>query len=282
MLSTPFRLQPDDLPACLKLSQEANWNQNAADWGLILSSGIGFGLRRGGDLVASAAVMPYGRRFGWICMVLVTQAERRRGLASRLMRECMEWLRARNAIAGLDATPAGREVYRQLGFCDIYNLTRLQRTGAAPAPASAFGPAVAPLTRADLEEVARYDAAAFGEDRSALLATWLGRLPEAAHCARVDGRVTGFVLARDGRVAAQIGPLVANDEPTAIALLGAALAHLDGTVFIDLADRHAAVGAWLAEQGFTAQRPYTRMLLGHTEPLDRPNLIMAVTGPEFG
>lgn len=282
MLSDPAPLHLADLDGCLKLSEEAGWNQNAADWRLILRQGAGIGIRRGKTLVASAAVMPYGMRFGWICMVLVTRAERRQGLASRLMRECMDWLRARNAIAGLDATPAGREVYRQLGFCDVYPLTRLERKATPLAARPVPEPGIAPLQERDLGALAPYDRIAFGEDRSELLAAWLQRVPHAAHRAGPGDRPTGFVLARDGRLATQIGPLVADDQETAVALLRAALARIDGAVFIDVPDHQGEVRTWLAKQGFSVQRGYTRMLLGQSAPLDRPASIMALAGPEFG
>ena len=39
---------------------------------------------------------------------------------------------------------------------------------------------------------------------------------------------------------------------------------------------------WLTRQGFTPQRAFTRMLLGRADPFDRPERVMAITGPEFG
>ena len=65
------KLNVADARDCQLLSDEARWNQNEADWQLILQQGAAIGVRRNG-LVASAAVMPYGASFGWICMVLVT------------------------------------------------------------------------------------------------------------------------------------------------------------------------------------------------------------------
>jgi GNAT superfamily N-acetyltransferase len=274
-------LDVDDAPRCQLLSDEARWNQNEADWRLILQQGAAVGVRRN-DLIASAAVMPYGASFGWICMVLVTSYARRQGLASQLMRNRIDWLAARNAVAGLDATPAGRSVYALLGFNDIYPLTRLEvgsvagRVGRPPAAD------VKPAGEAELKAIADYDLPVFGEDRRVLLSTLLRRQPLVARVAVAGSKIAGFVLGREGRRATQVGPLIAEDADIAISLLQAALAAIEGPVFIDVPDRHAKVQAWLAERGFTVQRGYMRMLLGRSKPLDDPRRVMAITGPEFG
>jgi GNAT superfamily N-acetyltransferase len=274
------KLNVADAPECQLLSDEARWNQNEADWRLILQQGAAVGVRRNG-LIASAAVMPYGASFGWICMVLVTSDARRQGLASQLMRNRIDWLASQNAVAGLDATPAGRTVYAPLGFNDIYPLTRLEvaslARGARP-PATD----VKRAGEAELKAIADYDLPVFGEDRRALLATLLRRQPLVAHVAVAGSRIAGFVLGRDGRRATQVGPLVAEDADIAIRLLEAALTSIEGPVFIDVPDRHAKLQAWLAKRGFTVQRGFMRMLLGRSKPLDDETRVMAITGPEFG
>ena len=282
-MSEPFVLGPAQLEACQQLSIEAGWNQTQADWSFILEHGLVLGIANGERLVASAGVVPYGKRFGWICMVLVTASERRKGLASRLMSACMQWLADRGAIAGLDATPAGREVYRQLGFCDVYPITRLQRPvemGLAGGQIDATN--IHLIEAADLDRIAAFDRESFGENRQALLAEWRRRVPSAALLARGGDEIEGCVFARDGRVATQIGPLIARDAATAISLLRACLGRLSGPVFIDVPDRHRAVRDYLEAHGFSVQRTFTRMLLGRAEPLDRPERIVALAGPEFG
>jgi GNAT superfamily N-acetyltransferase len=275
------KLDVADAPDCQLLSDEARWNQNEADWRLILQQGAAVGVRRNG-LIASAAVMPYGATFGWICMVLVTSQARRQGLASQLMRDRIDWLASQNAVAGLDATPAGRAVYAKLGFNDIYPLTRLEVGSLGSRPARLPATDVKPAGEAELKAIADYDSAVFGEDRRALLATLLRRQPLVAHVAVAGSGIAGFVLGRDGRRATQVGPLIAEDADIAIRLLDVALAGIEGPIFIDVPDRHAKVQAWLAARGFTVQRPYMRMLIGRSTPLDDESRVMAIAGPEFG
>jgi len=281
-------LAPSDAERAVALSEEAGWNQTAADWRFMLRLGEGRGLwTRDGRLVASALTLPYGNRFAWIGMVLVTAAFRRRGLATRFLAECIESAKARGLDVGLDATEAGRPVYRPLGFSAVYGLHRIAASTVRPAERSAAGDSgrgatVRPLLREDLEAVAAYDAKSFGADRFAVLDHLRQRQPGRAFVAERRGHLSGHVLARDGRVALHLGPLVAEDDPTAIALVDRALAGIEGQVFIDLADRHTTLRNWLAARGFAPQRPFTRMILRHPAPLDEPARIFAIAGPELG
>ena len=268
-----------DLSHCMALSQEAGWNQTEADWRLILSIGRGMGVLDAGRLVASAAIVPHGPTLGWICMVLVAREARRQGLATRLMKWAIDDLEAEGRVAGLDATPAGREVYQRLGFSGRATLTRLQaerfgRHEGETAP-------VRPLGETDLPAVARFDAAIFGADRGPVLRALHMRRPDLAAVAHDGGRIAGYVVGRDGRSATHIGPVVAETESTARALLAHALAHVAGPVLIDVSDRHGEIAKWLGAQGFAPQRSFTRMLNGAHPVLLDPPQIVAAAGPEL-
>nr|WP_272877278.1 GNAT family N-acetyltransferase [Neoroseomonas eburnea] len=223
-------------------------------------------------LAATAAFIRYGADLAWISMVLVRPDMRRRGLATALMRWAVETLHG-TRCAALDATPAGREVYRRLGFRDLWGFARW----SLPAPLPA-GPGARPLAASDWPALLAMDAAAFGAPREALLRDFAARLPQAAFVA-ADG--AGFVLARDGAHGPQIGPVVAPDDATARALIAAARAALPGTPVLDLCDARPGLTAWLTVHGATMQRPFTRMALGADTPGDAA-LLAAVAGPEFG
>ncbi len=179
----------------------------------------------------------------------------------------------------IDATELGHPVYLPLGFQDVYSLSRWQGTGGG-APAGVSGVDV--LDPGDLGDIAAFDAAAFGADRTDILYHLAGRCPALALRAGGEGGVGGYVLARDGRLATQLGPLVARDDATAAALLAAALARIEGPVFLDLADHHAGLAALLGARGFTRQRGYARMLRGRARPFDDRRRVYVIAGPELG
>lgn len=285
---TPRLLQVSQAAAGVALSEEAGWNQSEADWRFMIEAGAAFGLHDDDErLVATALVLPLGADFAWISMVLVTAAFQRRGIATGLLRHCIADIEGRGLVAGLDATPAGREVYRPLGFEEVYGLHRLQAANgprwAAPVAVPA-GVTVEIMRSDDIEAVVAFDTQHFGGDRAALLKHLATGRPEGAWLARLDasGEVAGYILGREGREMRQVGPLLAMTEPIALDLAERALSDTQAPVYMDVADHHEGLNAWLASRGFLPQRPFTRMLKGRAAPFDDPRHVFAIAGPELG
>lgn len=268
---TVAELTPAAMAGCLALSGEAGWNQSAEDWDLFFRHGTVFGIEASGRLATSGAVLPYpSGGFGWVSMVLVAAAMRGRGLGTRILHRCIEALEGAGLCPVLDATPAGERIYRPLGFRTQFGLTRWRGRGGGDAPSG---------TRALAGDVPlALDVAVFGADRRALLTELRHRAPARAFA--LDDR--GFVLARPGRTALQIGPLVAESEADATRLLDAALAAAPGPVLLDLADRWTGLAAHLRARGFAPERPYNRMALNRAEPFGDPARLFVVAGPELG
>ena len=272
------RLSEDQVEDCVALSAEAGWNQTSADWALFLRQGTVFGLRSGlAGIVATGAVLPYGGDFAWISMVLVTRSRRRQRIGTSILEACCAELARRTLVAVLDATPAGERIYRPLGFEGMFNLSRWQGISGPRKKTRAL--ATRSMATPDLAAVTATDAAAFGADRRFLLQSLFDRLPQLAFIAKDNA---GFVLARPGRVATQIGPLVAANEDVAAALLDAALGCVSGPVFLDLIDRREILTARLRQRGFTVQRPFLRMGLKRGIPFGDTTRLFVVAGPEFG
>lgn len=277
MESTEHRLGAEHLAGCLALSKSAGWNQNEADWRLMLAIGHGWGISLAdGTLAASTLVLPYGGRFAWVSMVLVLPEQRRQGYASRLLRVAIEDLERRRLLPILDATPTGREVYQHEGFQDRWAFSRLAAKSISP---PATGNAVRALQDDDWRWILELDRAAFGASREALLRALARRLPEAA---LVSEEKKGFVLGRDGREARQVGPAVALDEHTAMVLLSHALRAVEPPVYVDVVGRAPALREWLEGRGFWFQRPFTRMVRGPEQAPGNERLVYCVAGPELG
>jgi ribosomal protein S18 acetylase RimI-like enzyme len=284
-----------DLAGALELSASASWNQNEADWRLMLTLGRGWGIRAPDDsgrerLAASVIALPYGDEFAWVSMVIVLPSFRGRGYASLLLDHALGELAWRGIAAILDATPDGHPIYVEKGFVDTWGFRRYRRAAPAIARASAErsaatvtrAAAIRPLRDDDWPSILAIDRPAFGADREALLRSLAARLPRGAHVAESGGRIAGFVFARDGREASHVGPLLAPDEATAHWLLDAALAALGGPVYLDLTDHHARLLPWLQSRGFAFQRPFTRMVRGLPTAPGDPTRIVLVAGPELG
>jgi len=279
MASTDLAIAPieaGESEAVWPLSIEAGWNQNVADWRFMLGAGHGFGLRGSdGKWEASSLVLPLGEKLAWISMVLVTQARRRGGVGTGLLKRCIAEAQANGAVAGLDATEQGRPIYLPLGFRDLYRISRWHFDGVKEMPPTA---PVRRMAIADLPGMRVYDHELSSMNRPALLAHLAVRQPAMA----LVSDAGGFVLGREGRTAYSIGPVIADDEATGLALIAKAASSVPGPFIIDVPDAHANIRRWLERQGAVSPRGYVRMTLGSAPGLDDPSHVFALAGPELG
>lgn len=281
-------LSATDIDGGLALSDAAGWNQTASDWAIFIRDGRAIGFRdETNRIVATAATLKYGASAGWVSMVLVADAWRHRGLAGELMAECVAHLRATYIVPVLDATPAGAAVYARIGFAAGFEIDRWEwKAASATADAGNLLASHAGTPRAaesaDFEVLVALDRAATGLDRRFLIEDVVSRPGTSAW---LNAAAQGFVVAREGRRAMQIGPLVAEASDQAIDLLATAFAsaraHAD-RVFLDVPRDRRELSAWLEAQGFARQRPFVRMALGAAHAAQLGAASFALAGPEFG
>lgn len=273
-----------DVPLGMRLKGAAGWNQTPQDWQMLLEAGFGLVASVGDSDVGTATVVPYpglegAAGFSWIGMVLVDPAFRRRGIGTQLLEAAIAAAEPYGAV-GLDATPQGRPLYAQMGFIAHYGLVRMRR----PAAPLVAGPpdTCDPVSDAMLPDLIRWDAPVFGAQRAAVLQALARRAPAYAISLWRAGTLVGYIMGRSGSDAEQLGPLIAEDETTAQALLSAALRACAGRPVIVAVptDRGPWVG-WLDSLGFVRRRPFTRMVLGSAAPLGTPNKQFAIAGPEI-
>lgn len=270
-------LAEKDIAGCMALSAEAGWNQTADDWAMFMRRGTVFGVRDGGGKpIATGAIFPYPNQLAWVSMVLVTASQRRQRIGTRILETCCAEITRRGLVALLDATPAGERVYRPLGFQPMFNLLRWQGIGGGGV---VLPQGIRTMSEADLAAAAALDAAVFGEYRLFLLQDYFRRAPQFALVAQ---NLDGFIMARPGRIATQIGPLVAANESIAADLLDAALGVIGGPIFLDVLERWDHLKSSLQHRGFTVQRPYVRMGLNCSALFGDVERLFGIGAPEFG
>lgn len=254
------QLDATHLEAALTLSSTAGWNQQMADWRMLLAIAPrgAFGAVENERIVGTSIGIDYGG-FGWIAMMLVDPAWRGRGLGRQLLEAAVRAIPADRPIR-LDATPMGRPLYQSFGFEDEARLNRHVSDARSRAAAGAGALAPRPLADADLARIAGRDPAIFGGDRREVLEWARAAAPDYAWIHTPEGGPSGYCLGRHGRVFDQIGPVVAGDADEAAALVEAALrAAGDRAVAIDAFEAHPRFGAWLGANGFRIERPLFRM-----------------------
>ena len=267
------QLSLEDALAGLALSTEAHWNQNEADWRFFLTRGTVFGGRdKDGDLIASAALLPYSSGNAWISMVLVTAKWRRGGLATKLVDACLSAAAKQRLTTWLDATPAGATVYGPLGFKPTLQLRRLRLEKATSTKTEA-PPSLSPCS---IEKFTERDRLTMGFDRTTLLREISGRSG-----ARLLSNGDAVALVRDGRKARHIGPLFADSPEHALTMVNEIVWSEAGPLLIDAVYEQLEFLKGLTGSGWTIERPFQRMRFGRTTA-PAAELPFAVAGPEYG
>jgi len=271
---------PEDITDGLRLCRAAGWNQTARDWEALLAHGLFRVAVRGGQVVGTGGAVIYERSLAWVAMVLVDPAERRQGIGTHLVEDVVSWLGS-VGVVGLDATPAGAQVYAQLGFTDRGGFARMERASGTESSA-ALPAGLLPLTEADLADVGHKDLAVFGADRTSLLRWALEQASAYAWRAGGSSGLEGYVFGRHGHRTEHIGPLVAEDEDTASGLLAAVLSASPASAFTVDVPENASWLERLRGLGFQGQRAFRRMILGDAPLPGDAGPRFALFGPELG
>jgi GNAT superfamily N-acetyltransferase len=257
-----------DIPAAYSLSTLAGWNQTEADWRRLLRlepQGC-FCIRTNSGLAATTTALRYGADLAWIGMVLTHPHRRHEGLATRLVRHALDWLRQHGvATIKLDATDLGAPIYERLGFTTEQFVQRWTRDYAAftqrPLPISGNIPY-------------HFDANIFGVDRTAVLKALL-------HDSRFACGNNYLAMLRHGRTTRYFGPAIAMPQE-AHRLVQWALWDTEGEpLFWDLLPANTAAIEIAKLFDFRPVRTLRRMTLG--KPLRTDTAwTLAIAGFEYG
>jgi ribosomal protein S18 acetylase RimI-like enzyme len=277
------QLAPEDIPFASEVRALAGWNQTEKDWhGYLRFAPQGcFIAEINGVPAGTATTIDYDRAFGWIGMVLVHPSFRRLGVGSALLEKTIAHLQQNGTkCIKLDATPMGRTVYVPMGFKDEYDVVRYEGIVPQDTPP---GRDLRSLAEGDIVDVAEFDAPAFGAIRATVLAELSQRNPEFCFVAVENGQVKGYLIAREGARAVQVGPFVANDPAIAESLLNACFYQMRGRpAYIDVPVPNEAARLLVEGRGFTEQRRLTRMFLGENSRPGDPTRVFGTSGGEKG
>lgn len=272
------RLRDGDVDAALALSDRVGWDARRADWRRLvdLDPVDAFAGRVDGRLVATATLVRYGSRVGWIGMMIVRPDARRRGHGTRMLRACLDAAVAAGVDAvGLDANEHGRPLYDAHGFVEAAGVTRWRGSvagGAGPDRVTAVD---------DPDPFAAFDRRAAGVDRRFLLSSLLAEDGATALLRRApDGAVAGYALVRRRPPGVRIGPLVAERSADWEALVRAAADRADGApITVDAAGRP---GDDYRRFGLDRRRSLVRMTRRERAPPLVGDRIRAIAAFEYG
>ncbi len=284
------RIESNAVAECHALSLQAGWNQTALDWlrQYRLDPAGFFVALASAKIVGTVATCQLGS-VGWISMMLVSTAYRRRGIGRSLMQHALRHMEGLpvNTIR-LDATALGAPLYRSLGFKDEFKLVRYagkpQPAGRRIASQVDSGVSVMPFdpTRASgpiVDSLCRIDRHAYGYDRRNLLTALLSE--KQIDVWRADDE-SAYCLARPGREYRLIGPCVARENEQGVAIVESVIRNsTDQLHCIDVPSANQPACDLAESCSLRPHREFVRMRLG--EPCrEDEQLILASSGPEKG
>ena len=229
------------------LSQKAGWNQTIDDLKLLAAQNPQGNLLGVADIdgvskpLGSGMVLNVGESLAWLGMILVHPEHRRQGIASAIMEQCIEVARLAmdNSIVGLDATPAGLQVYKNIGFQKSYKIWRCQLQTEATIQIDTSIEVIRNISMYKYTDMLR--------DMN-LHTKFIGLSviqkmhPEGVWVAQAKGKPIGMVLTRPGRIKPFIGPLLAASPGAARTLLDHVLKYWKekgyDEVFMDIPEKH--------------------------------------------
>ncbi len=271
----------EDLPGCKGLCAAIRWPWEMPKWKLLLSHGEGFGVEApDGSLVGSVVLNRFGDAAASIGLLGVAPAWSRQGLGRALMERALE--RAGSVPVFLYASEQGRGLYAQLGFGMAGAVCRLAgELSARPVCPPLGGRRLRPMEAADLAEVARLDALAFGGPRPAHLQALLA-LAEEARVAEDGEQLVGYGLGWSVGTRRTLGPIVAADTQLAIALAGELANGHRGPLRIDVPEEFPSLLAWGTALGLRPDGPAPLMVLHASRPPGRREALCALAMRALG
>jgi GNAT superfamily N-acetyltransferase len=245
-------LLPSEAAQNVALSRSVGWKDVESEWRVLHQAGLVRGVREADRLVAQGVLGDYGN-CATLAKMVVAAERQRQGLGARLLDGFLQLADARGIPVGLSATDLGRPLYESRGFKvsgELMILFGEVRPGTEP------GGSVVLLT--DAERAVAIDARFSGCDRARMLRA---RFAEATVKLELVGQ-PGFALATDAGDHALVGPILAETEDGARALLAALAAAVGGKLRIDVPLEHVGFRRWLVERGLSEMSQRAEMARG--------------------
>ena len=201
---------------------------------------------------------------------------RGRGLGRTLFDRALE--RAAGRVVGLDGVLAQQDSYERWGFELAHRNIRWRTRGGGDRSTG-----LAELSSVPFEEILGYDTSVFGSERARFLRTWTDRPPGRALACIRGGVLAGYGVVRECGVGAKVGPLFADDEEVADALLTGLIAAAGpaADVFIDMPAANPRTMQLRTARTMEPVFETVRMYRGGRPPEDVER-VFGVTTFEFG
>ncbi|QCW84654.1 GNAT family N-acetyltransferase [Methylotuvimicrobium buryatense] len=228
--------------------------------------------------IACISAVKYGETFGFLGFYIVKPAYREQGYGIQIWQAGIDRLQGRTI--GLDGVVSQQANYQKFGFKLAYQNIRYKGLSGA---SQSIDPAIVDVMTCDWEALMDFDQSVFTVDRSAFLFSWLNQPNSHALAYREYSKIVGYGMARKCRIGFKIGPLFAQTEPQAEALLQALQTRLpeSSPFFLDIPAINPCATSLVDRCAMQPVFETARMYIG-LEPPVPVNKVYGVTSFELG
>ena len=278
-----FSIRPmkrSEMDFAVQLAAKEGWNPGLHDAECFYRTdpdGFFVGLLDENQPVGCISAVSYNGEFGFIGLYIVAAEHRGKGFGTALWQRAMQRLDGHNI--GLDGVVGQQANYRKSGFNLAYCNIRYQGADLR----STSRKDLVPLHQLSWERLVNYDSRFFPARRIQFLSTWV-RMPDSHGGAVVrSGRVTGYGIIRRCRNGFKVGPLFADNEQIAGAILTGLSKHIPRgePIFLDVPEVNPAAVRLVERCGMTKVFETARMYTGPLPEIDLEGMF-GVTTFELG
>ncbi|EMI13835.1 gnat [Bacillus stratosphericus LAMA 585] len=273
----------DDIPDLVALSKEVDWpDYNAEELTSLLTNGHFTGFTTtDGQVISCAGLFQYDS-VASIGAVIVSETHRGLGLARQMIDTLLRHSDPSVPVV-LTATVQGQPVYEKIGFqtAGYIHTYKAQKTNP-----SALHPShqihLFPADETHLPSIERLDEKGAGTNRSNFLIKRMERAAFKLIAKDEHHEITGFAFGVETPANLMIGPLAANDEQTALALIQSLLTSYSGAFRIDMQEETVErLHASLVEAGFTKTNVAHFMMIRGNEKQNDSALLYFLASQAF-
>lgn len=248
----------DELRAVLDWAAEEGWNPGLDDAEAFHAADPkGFFVAEDeGTPVAAISVVNHSDEFAFLGLYLCRPSHRGQGIGLALWQHAME--HAGGRTIGLDGVPDQQDNYIKSGFAHVGATTRYsgQVEGASQ-------DGIRAATADDIPGLIEAEAEASNWPKPRFLSAWFRNTPHRrTFVSERNGDALGMATVRACRSGAKIGPLIAESEQSALALMRHAATAFGNTLIVDVPSTSGALDKLCNAQGLTPGFHTARMYRG--------------------
>ncbi|MEX3714635.1 GNAT family N-acetyltransferase [Cytobacillus horneckiae] len=274
-------LNESDIERLIQLSTSVGWDYDYDEIKTIPSSGKVFGHKtENGEVVSSAAIIPYDTNIASIGLVIVKRNYRGMGLAKEVMQKCIHFANKSMPII-LIATDEGQPLYKKLGFNNIASIKKYFCYQPLRSVIANEKYTLEAMKNENFTNVVHIDEQAFGAKRQTFL---IHRMRQAKECIvlKEGDSVKGFGMAIACRDYLRLGPIIAPNTAAALLIIHRLAENHTGTIRIDVPAEQIEFTQAIESEGFEFVNQPPIMMMNGQSLSNRNGTLYSISAQIFG